>query len=56
MVATVLRLAGDDIPLLPLLRRTVTWALVKPVTAVQWPSDAIELHWVRIPAEGCRIS
>jgi peptide/nickel transport system substrate-binding protein len=48
MVATALRVAADDLPLLPLFRRTLNWAMKKKVTAVQWPTDVIELRWVRI--------
>jgi peptide/nickel transport system substrate-binding protein len=48
MVTTVLRMAGDDLPLLPLFRRTLTWTMSKRVTATQWPTDIIELRWVRI--------
>jgi peptide/nickel transport system substrate-binding protein len=48
MVATVLRLAADDLPYVPLYRRTLTWAMAGKVTAVQWPNDTIELRWVRV--------
>ncbi len=48
LVTTVLRMAGDDLVLLPLFRRTLTWAMAKKVTATQWPTDIIELRWVRI--------
>ena len=48
MVATVLRMAGEDLALLPLFRRTLTWAMRRPVSATQWPTDTIELRWVRI--------
>lgn len=46
MVATVLRLAAEDLPYIPLYRRTLSWAMSKKVSAVQWPSDSIELRWV----------
>jgi len=48
MVATVLRLVGDELPLVPLYRRMLTWAMAKKVQAVQWPNDALELRWVRV--------
>jgi peptide/nickel transport system substrate-binding protein len=47
MVATVLRMAAEDLPLIPLYRRTLTWALRKNLQAVQWPNDTIELRWLR---------
>jgi peptide/nickel transport system substrate-binding protein len=48
MVTTVLRLVGEDLPYIPLYRRTLTWAMAKNVSAVQWPNDTIELRWVRV--------
>jgi peptide/nickel transport system substrate-binding protein len=48
MVGTVLRLAAEDIPYVPLYRRTLNWAAAKKVTMVQWPSDTAELRWVRV--------
>ncbi len=48
MVATVLRLAADELPYVPLYRRTLTWVMSNKVTAVQWPNDTIELRWVRV--------
>ena len=48
MVTTVLRLIGDDLPMIPLYRRTLTWAMAKKVSVVQWPNDAIELRWVLV--------
>jgi len=48
MVTTVLRLVGEDLPYIPLYRRTLTWAMAKKATAVQWPNDTIELRWVRV--------
>jgi len=48
MVTTVLRLVGEDLPYIPLYRRTLTWAMAKKVSAVQWPNDTIELRWVRV--------
>jgi len=48
MVATVLRLAADELPMVPLYRRTLTWAMAKKVSLVQWPNDMVELRWVRV--------
>jgi peptide/nickel transport system substrate-binding protein len=48
MVSTVLRLVADDLPFIPLYRRTLTWAMLKKVSVVQWPNDTIELRWVRV--------
>lgn len=48
LVTTAIRMASDDLPLLPLFRRTLTWAMNKKVNATQWPTDIIELRWVRI--------
>ena len=48
MVATVLRLVADELPLVPLYRRVLTWAMARQVQAVQWPNDTLELRWVRV--------
>lgn len=48
MVTTALRLVAEDLPLIPLYRRTLTWAMAKKVTLVQWPNDQVELRWVRM--------
>jgi len=48
MVATVLRLVGEELPMVPLYRRTLTWAMAKKVSLVQWPNDMVELRWVRV--------
>jgi peptide/nickel transport system substrate-binding protein len=50
MIATALRLIADDLPYVPLYRRTLSWAMAKKVKAVQWPNDQIELRWVRMQA------
>ncbi len=49
MVGTALRIVGDELPFIPLYRRTLTWAMAKKVHAIQWPNDSPELRWVRIP-------
>jgi len=48
MVGVALRLIRDDLPYIPLYRRTLTWAMAKKVKAVQWPADSMELRWVRV--------
>jgi peptide/nickel transport system substrate-binding protein len=48
MVGVALRMIGDDLPYIPLYRRTLTWAMSRSVSAVQWPNDTIELRWVRV--------
>jgi len=48
MSGTALRIVADAIPSVPLYRRTLSWAMKKSVHAVQWPSDVIELRWVRM--------
>lgn len=49
MVTAALRLAGDDLALVPLYRRTLAWAMNRNVKAVIWPNDIAELRWVRMP-------
>jgi peptide/nickel transport system substrate-binding protein len=49
LVTTVLRLVAEDLPLVPLYRRTLTWAMARKVELVQWPNDTLELRWVRLP-------
>jgi peptide/nickel transport system substrate-binding protein len=48
MVGVALRLIGDDLPYVPLYRRTLNWAMKKNVHAVQWPNDAPELRWIQV--------
>ena len=48
MVGVALRIVGEELPFIPLYRRTLTWAMNKKVQMVQWPSDTFELRWVRI--------
>ena len=47
-VGVALRLIHEDLPYIPLYRRTLNWAMAKKVKAVQWPNDQIELRWVRV--------
>ena len=51
MIGVALRLIRDDLPYIPLYRRTLTWAMSKKVKAVQWPSDSLELRWVHVLQE-----
>jgi peptide/nickel transport system substrate-binding protein len=48
MVGVALRIVGDELPLIPLYRRTLTWAMSKKVNAVQWPNDSPELRWASV--------
>jgi peptide/nickel transport system substrate-binding protein len=48
MVATVLRLVGEELPSVPLYRRTLNWAMKKNLRAVIWPNDTPELRWLRV--------
>ena len=48
MSGVALRMIGEAIPAVPLYRRTLSWAMKKTVHAVQWPSDVIELRWLRV--------
>ena len=48
MVGDALRIAAADLPLIPLYRRTLTWAMKKSIRAVQWPNDHLELRWLRV--------
>jgi peptide/nickel transport system substrate-binding protein len=52
MVSTVLRLVAEELPYVPLYRRTLTWAMARKVSLVQWPNDTIELRWVRVQQPG----
>jgi len=51
MIGVALRMIRDDIPYVPLYRRTLSWAMTKKVKAVQWPSDSIELRWVQVRSD-----
>ena len=48
MVTTVLRFVGDELPSIPLYRRTLNWAMKKNLRTVQWPNDTPELRWLRV--------
>jgi peptide/nickel transport system substrate-binding protein len=47
-VAAVMRTLSDELPLVPLYRRKLTWVMTKNISAVQWPTDTIELRFVRV--------
>ena len=48
LIADALRLMSADIPLIPLYRRTLTWAMRPDVSVAQWPNDVLELRFVQI--------
>ena len=48
LVGDALRMMRADLPLLPLYRRTLTWVMRPEVSVAQWPSDILELRFVRI--------
>lgn len=47
-VQAVLAAMADDLPLVPLYRRKLSWAMQQHVSAVIWPNDTLELRWVRL--------
>jgi peptide/nickel transport system substrate-binding protein len=47
-VGVALRLITDEMPYLPLYRRTLNWAMARKVQLVQWPNDTVELRWVKV--------
>ncbi len=47
-VQAVLAVMAQDLPLVPLYRRTLNWALQRDVSAVIWPNDTLELRWVKV--------
>ena len=48
MITVALRSLGEELPFVPLYRRTLTWAMAKKVSLVQWANDTVELRWVRV--------
>ena len=48
LVGDALRLMRDDLPLIPLYRRTLTWAMRPDISVAQWPNDILELRFVQI--------
>ena len=47
-VGVALRLIHDELPLLPLYRRKLNWAMASRVQVTPWPNDTLELRWVRL--------
>ena len=45
LVATALKMAGDDIAYVPLYRRTLSWVMQKKVQVVMLPDDTIPVRW-----------
>ena len=37
-----------DLPMIPLYRRTLTWAMRPDISVAQWPNDVLELRFVQI--------
>jgi peptide/nickel transport system substrate-binding protein len=48
LTGDALRIMNTDLPLVPLYRRKLTWVMRPNIDVVQWPSDVLELRWVRI--------
>ena len=48
LIGDALRIMSDELPLIPLYRRKLTWVMRPNIDVVQWPSDVLELRWVRI--------
>jgi len=48
LIGDALRIMSDELPLVPLYRRKLTWVMRPNIDVVQWPSDVLELRWVRI--------
>ena len=48
MVGEALRMLHDDLPLVPLYRRTLAWVMRPGIRLAQWPNDVLELRWVQM--------
>ncbi|MGH8714530.1 MAG: ABC transporter substrate-binding protein [Casimicrobiaceae bacterium] len=48
LVGDALRIMEADLPLIPLYRRTLTWAMRPDIHVAQWPNDVLELRFVEI--------
>jgi peptide/nickel transport system substrate-binding protein len=48
LISEALQTMNDDLPLVPLYRRRLTWVMRPNIDVVQWPNDVLELRWVRI--------
>ena len=47
-VGEALAIVHADLPLIPLYRRTLAWAMRPTVEAVIWPNDTLELRFIRM--------
>jgi peptide/nickel transport system substrate-binding protein len=47
-VGQALRIMNADLPMIPLYRRTLTWAMRPDISVAQWPNDVLELRFVQI--------
>ena len=47
-IGEALRLIAEELPVVPLYRRKLTWAMSDRVDLVQWSNDTVELRWVRM--------
>ena len=43
-----LAIVAADLPLIPLYRRTLAWAMRSDVDVAIWPNDILELRYVRV--------
>ncbi len=48
LIGETLRALSADMPLIPLYRRTLTWAMRPDISVAQWPNDVLELRFVEI--------
>ena len=48
LVGDALRELDADLPLIPLYRRKLTWAMRPDISVAQWPNDVLELRFVQI--------
>ena len=48
LVGEALSIMNADLPLIPLYRRTLTWAMRPDISVAQWPNDVLELRFVQI--------
>ena len=48
LVGDALAIIAADLPLLPLYRRTLAWAMRRDVAVAMWPNDILELRFVRL--------
>ena len=48
LIGDALRVMNADLPLIPLYRRTLTWAMRPDISVAQWPNDVLELRFVQI--------